>query len=154
MRSIEHTVAYIYGNLCHSWKDRLASKYCDMTTETQNSGTKKRQAFLCSGMVNTFSWQWIDTQQQRSHRSYVFYAVQARLHSEDHPEPSDSKISSRFLWDLEPRIIVLVRNSSNLALRQSRESWVALLDTATRQQLVKTTDWEDLVFCSSDLQSV
>jgi hypothetical protein len=62
MQSINHAVAYIYGNLSRSWKDRLAVKYCDRTTENQNSGTKKRQALPCSGIVNTFPWQWVNTQ--------------------------------------------------------------------------------------------
>jgi hypothetical protein len=40
-----------------------------------------------------------------------------RLLSEDHPEPSDSKMSSEVLGDLEPIIIVLVRNSSQTVER-------------------------------------
>jgi hypothetical protein len=94
-----------------------------MTTENQNKGTKKRQTLLCNGIVNTF----LGSEETRNNRGTleVLFSMQSkpRLCSEDHPEPSDSKVRSRVPWDSEPRIIVLVRNRRNLAVsRESHES--------------------------------
>jgi hypothetical protein len=79
------------------------------------------------------------------------------------PEPWDSKIWAWVLWDSEPRITVLAKASSSLAV--SCESWVLSRQSEVgvggyqtcivRRRYQATTikdiaDWEDCV-CSSDM---